>query len=117
MSGSLDRIVDRIDAGDLRPRSHGVVRALAAHLQLSPLGTEVLQAFEKERSVGNSELLNRLWSEIEQLPLERQGGRRMLVSLLHPDAEIDGYQAGHLLSWSKDEGIPNETVLAAFEPD
>jgi hypothetical protein len=117
VSRSIDRIVERIDGGDLRPRAHKVVISLVTHLKLSPLGTEVLEAFTNGRSVGNTELLGRLWSEVERLPLRQQGGGRMLVSLLHPDVDVDWYHAEYLIGWSEDEGISDETILAAFEPD
>jgi hypothetical protein len=39
----------------------------------------------------------------------------MLVALLHPDAAIDGHEAGYFLSWSRDEGVSNEAIVAAFE--
>jgi hypothetical protein len=115
MPSHPEEIIERIDAGVLNPRTHGVARRLGQHLStLSLLCAEVIDAFDKGSSVGNTDLLTRLWREIEGLPLRQQGGRRTLISLLKPDAEIDGYHAGFLLSWSEDENIPVEAVLSAF---
>src|SRR5690349_2674515 len=100
MSLHPEGIVSRIDEGVLRPRSHQVARRLAEHLNgLSPLCVEVINAFDKGRSVGDVDLLTRLWNEIESLPLVRQGGHRTLVPLLQPDADVDGYEAGLILGW------------------
>ena len=115
MSATSGGIIDQIDAGHLRPRSHAVVGSLAAHLKLSPLGAEVLEAFKQGTSVGNEGLIDRIWNEIENLPPEQQGGRRVLVQLLHPDAPIDGYEAGYLVSWAESEGVPSEAIWTAFQ--
>jgi hypothetical protein len=113
MSSDPEQIVERIDEGVLCPRSHEVARRLAIN-GLSPLCDEVIKAFDEGRSVGNIDLLTRLWKEIESLSSDRQGGRRMLISLLQPDAGIDGYEAGFLLLWADEESIPREAIVSAF---
>lgn len=111
----MAEIVDRMDAGVLLPRTHDVTSVLAEHLRnLSPLSTEVIEAFRAGSSVGNDALLRRLWEEIEGLPQHQQGGRRLLVSLLHPNAHIDGYHAGYIIDWSRDEGVPDEVIIRAL---
>jgi hypothetical protein len=114
MSEPLDAIVDRIDTGALLPRSHSVVRPLAEKLvTLSPLASEVVAAFD--HGMGNkTDLLTRLWKEIESLPLDQQGGRRMLVALLQPDHQLDGYEAGYYLLWSKQERLTEAEIRCAF---
>ena len=115
MSPHLEEIVNRIDAGTLHPRSHSVVRRLAEHLRkISPLCDEVVKAFDDATSVGCTDMQNRLWKEIEGLPLNEQGGRRALTSLLQPDEAIDGYYADYLLVWADQESVPEEAVLSAF---
>jgi hypothetical protein len=75
VSDKLNNIVERIDAGDLRPRTHAVVGHLAEQLTLSALGAELVKAFKEGRSVGDNTLLSGLWTEIDDLPPEKQGGR------------------------------------------
>lgn len=116
MSATLDAIVDRIDSGDLKARTHAVVGVLAEHLKtLSPLASEVVAVFEHGHAAGSAELLARLWREINSLPLEKQGGRRMLVALLQPDRQLDGHEAGYYLLWSERESLPEIEVSRAFE--
>lgn len=116
MDDLADAIVDKIGSGALRPRIHGVVRALAQELPaLSALSADVLASFDAGGSVGDLALLTRLWEEIGSLPLETQGGRRMLVWLLHPDKEVNFEEASYIVQWSLEEGVAAEPIWAAFE--
>lgn len=125
MASALDSIIDRIDVGELEPRSHAVVRRLASDLPtLSPLGTEVVRAFDQGRSVGNSELTARLWDEIESVPLDRQGAQRLLVALVHPDPSLmamkrdtsfAGRKSKACLPRQSSRRSPN-TTMSAFHP-
>ena len=95
-----------------------MVRRLAEHfVELSPLCAEIIEAFDTGDSVGDLDLLNRLWIEIESLPLSRQGGRRTMVTLLQPDRDIDGYEAGFLLLWAEEEGLSPEAFVSALAPN
>lgn len=115
MSEPLDAIIDQIDAGVLLPRSHSVARSLAEKLAtLSPLTSEVVTAFDHGKA-DKPHLLTRLWEEIESLPLDQQGGRRMLVALLQPDHQLDGYKAEFYLLWSEQEGLTEGEIRRAFE--
>ena len=115
MSEPLDAIIDLIDAGVLLPRSHFVVRSLAEKLvTLSPLASEVVTAFD-HGTADKPNLLTRLWEEIESLPLDQQGGRRMLVALLQPDHQLDGHEAEYYLLWSEQERLTEGEIRRAFE--
>jgi hypothetical protein len=113
---AVQRIIERIDAGELLVCSHRVVRKLAAQLPaLSPVGAETLSAFDAGHSVANAELAAKLWEKIESLPRDEQGGHRMLVNLLHPDEPINGYQAEYLIGWCQKEGVADAKIVSAFQ--
>ncbi len=111
-----ERIIERIDAGELRPRTHRVCRVLAGHLSKpSAVSVEVIRAFDEGSSVGNENLSTRLWSEIESLPVGQQGGRRIVVSLLRPDEGVDFHLADYLVGWAEEEGFAASEIVEAFQ--
>jgi len=55
-----------------------------------------------------------LWREIEELPVEKQGGRRILLSPIYPDREMDFEAGGYVIRWADAEGVPAWAVLSAF---
>ena len=111
----VSTILDDIDAGRLRPRTHGVARRLAEHEKGSgALGAEILAAFDAGEATGNQRLFEKLWARMESLPLAEQGPLRTLVSLLRPDEPVDGHLAEYLIGWAQEQGVPENAIETAF---
>ena len=108
-------LLQDIDAGLLKPRTHAVTLRLAEHETCTgELGSEIVSAFQAGNAVGNQALLERLWSKIECLPLEKQGCFRTLVSLLRVDEPIDGHLAEYLIGWAEEAGVSASAIETAF---
>lgn len=115
---SIAALLDEIDAGHLNPRSHTVSRRLAELEGIAdPLAAEVVRAFDAGEAVPNEPLLKKLWSRIDEADPSKQGALRTLVSLLQPDAPIDGYLADYLIGWAQEEGVSNEAIISAFRAE
>jgi hypothetical protein len=117
----VDRVaalLDEIDAGHLRPRSHVVSRKLVELEGFAdPLAAEIVRALDTGEAVPKEPLLKKLWSRINEAELPRQGALRTLVALLQPDEPIDGYYAGYLIGWAQDEGVSTEAIISAFRAE
>jgi hypothetical protein len=111
---AISAILDDIDAGRLKPRSHEVMRRLAEHERSGAMGAEIVAAFDAGTATADQHLLEKLWATIESLPLAEQGTLRTLVSLVRPDEPIDGVHAEYLIGWAQDEGVPAEAIETAF---
>lgn len=109
------KLLSDLEAGCLRPRTHGVVRRLAEHqTSVGDLGKKVVAAFDRGEGSDDERLLHEVWKRIETLPLVKQGGLRTLVALLRPDEPVDGHLAEYLIGWAQDDGICPSIIEAAF---
>ena len=110
----VSALLEDIDAGRLKARSHEVVRRLAEHERSGAMGAEILAAFDSGTTSSNQHLLDKLWGRIESSPLPEQGPLRTLVALLRPDEPVDGQLAEYLVGWAQDEGVSAEAIQSAF---
>jgi hypothetical protein len=114
-SDIYDLIVDAIDTGAIRPKSHSICRYFCRHFQIDRIDDRaLLEAFD----AGNDEMAKQfstpLWHRIRDLPVNAQGKERILVGLTLADKDVDFYHAEFLVGWALEIGIGKSAIRAAF---
>ena len=114
-ASNADTLIDQIDDGLIHVRRHDVIRALYQGLPLGDVEQqEFIAAYDSDLPVDVAMWSTRLWSKIERLPLERQGGLRLLVGLLMPNQELEGYEAEYFILWARQQGVTETQIIEAF---
>jgi hypothetical protein len=116
MSANADDLIGEIDAAAMNPRAHAVTRSLYQHIPLRhALQEEVVTAFDKGGEPHRMAAFQAaLWTKIESLDAESQGGLRLLVALTQPNEVIDGYLAEFMILWARQEGVAEHQIIEAF---
>lgn len=112
---NADVLIDRIDSGSLMPAKHAVIRAMLSKIPVPrPLQEELLTGLTGSVSVEREQWLDRLWTEIQSLPANQQGGLRLSVGLLHPDGALNAHEAEYYVAWGREQGLVDGEIAEAF---
>lgn len=113
---NADTVVEEIDEGTLRPRTHKVVRALHRHMRLAEaVQQRALEAFDRgEQNTQGLALQEEMWAMMKPLPIDQQSGLRLSNCLARPDEEVDWHLAGYLTLWARQQGITERQIVDAF---
>jgi hypothetical protein len=116
MNAAADDLITEIDAAAIIPMTHAVTRGLYRHISLrDALQNEVVAAFDNGgQSLDMADFRAALWTKIDSLDAESQGGLRLLVALTHPDKDIDWHMAEFIILWARQEGVTEHQIIEAF---
>lgn len=113
---NADTIIEEIDKGTLRPRTHKVVRAFHRHMHLAEtVQQRALEAFDHgAQNARGAALQDEIWAIMEALPIDQQGGLRLSNCLARPDEAVDWHLAEYLTLWARQQGLSERQIIDAF---
>ncbi len=116
MCANADNLIGEIDAAAINPTTHAVTRSLYQHIPLRhALQEKIITAFDAGGQTHEmAAFQTALWTKIDSLDAESQGGLRLLVALTRPDEIIDWYLAEFMIIWARQQGVAEHQIIDAF---
>lgn len=116
MNTNADDLIGEINAASISPMTHAVTRGLYRHIPLrDALQNEIVAAFDDcRKSLDMAAFQVALWSKINSLEADDEGGLRLLVALTRPDEVIDWYIAEFMILWARQQGVSECQIIDAF---
>ena len=113
---TIDYFIESLDDAPRGPEARG--RVIAGILQklddASPIKTQALLHYQRgDVSIYADELNSMCWAEFDDI-VDREKFIRRLVMLMTSNESFDAYEAGFIVSWARELGVDEKSILAVF---